>query len=357
MGYSAIDMDSTSAPQGKSFMGAFAGAAIGAVVGAVVLGAVVAVDRAVATPATSLYAATAVRPAVTGSMAAVPVRGAQATRAAAGVQYAAAQQAGVVDVAQLSASTQAPQTAVYSWAFVLFAAVAGAVNGLFLWNSNKKVAMAATTGRREALMAAGVAAGVATAKPAFAAYGEPANVFGKKAEVDQFLSISGAGWSAIIPGKYNPSKERNEFPGTVARYEDNFDAVSYTNVSINPVGGKTSVTELGSIDDVRNAYVRPLLGLQAWEGSSISEGGFADGRVSAAALLDQSEVTKDGKVYYQYELLTRTADGNEGGRHQLFSVAVSGGNLYILKNQVGDKRWFKGLERPVKKSNDTFTVA
>ena len=95
MGYSAIDMDSTSAPQGKSFMGAFAGAAIGAVVGAVVLGAVVAVDRAVATPATSLYAATAVRPAVTGSMAAVPVRGAQATRAAAGVQYAAAQQAGM----------------------------------------------------------------------------------------------------------------------------------------------------------------------------------------------------------------------------------------------------------------------
>jgi len=206
-------------------------------------------------------------------------------------------------------------------------------------------------------MAAGVAAGVATAKPAFAAYGESANVFGRKAEVDQFMTISGEGWSAIIPGKYNPSKEAAEFPGTVARYEDNFDAVSYTNVSITPAAGKNSVTELGSIDDVRNAYVRPLLGLQSWEGSSISEGGFADGRVSAAALLDQSEVTKDGKVYYNYELLTRTADGNEGGRHQLFSLCVSNGQLYTLKNQVGDKRWFKGLERPVKKSNDTFTVA
>lgn len=38
--------------------------------------------------------------------------------------------------------------------------------------------MAATTGRREALMAGAAAAGFA-AGPAFAAYGEGANVFGK----------------------------------------------------------------------------------------------------------------------------------------------------------------------------------
>ena len=35
------------------------------------------------------------------------------------------------------------------------------------------------------------------------------------------------------------------------------------------------------------------------------------------------------------------ADGDEGGRHQLINAAVSNGNLYILKVQVGDKRWFK----------------
>ena len=35
------------------------------------------------------------------------------------------------------------------------------------------------------------------------------------------------------------------------------------------------------------------------------------------------------------------ADGDEGGRHQLINAAVSKGNLYILKVQVGDKRWFK----------------
>ena len=35
------------------------------------------------------------------------------------------------------------------------------------------------------------------------------------------------------------------------------------------------------------------------------------------------------------------ADGDEGGRHQLINASVSNGNLYILKCQVGDKRWFK----------------
>lgn len=44
----------------------------------------------------------------------------------------------------------------------------------------------------------------------------------------------------------------------------------------------------------------------------------------------------------RYEILTRTADGNEGGRHQLLTAAVGNGNLYVCKVQIGDKRWFKG---------------
>jgi hypothetical protein len=42
-------------------------------------------------------------------------------------------------------------------------------------------------------------------------------------------------------------------------------------------------------------------------GETISEGGFAPNRVSAASILDISS-TKDkkGKTYYQYEILTRT---------------------------------------------------
>lgn len=249
---------------------------------------------------------------------------------------------------------QAPQgIAVYSWAWVLFAAVAGAVNGLFLLN-NRRVAMAATTGRREALMAGVAAAGMA-ASPAFAAYGEGANVFGKAKDVEQFTSISGAGWTATIPSKYNNSREV-ETPGQVGRWEDNFDAVNYAFVAVREVG-KNSVTELGNIDAVRDQVIQPLLGKQAYEGPSLSEGGFAPGRYSAAAVLDQREFQKDGKTYYFYELLTRTADGNEGGRHQLFSVTASNGKLYIFKTQAGDKRWFKGLERPLRASLESFTVA
>ena len=51
------------------------------------------------------------------------------------------------------------------------------------------------------------------------------------------------------------------------------------------------------------------------------------------------------------------ADGDEGGRHQLITAAVSGGVLYILKIQVGDKRWFKGVDRDAKGTWNSFTVA
>jgi phage terminase large subunit-like protein len=52
-----------------------------------------------------------------------------------------------------------------------------------------------------------------------------------------------------------------------------------------------------------------------------------------------------------------TADGDEGGRHQLITAAVGNGNLYILKIQVGDKRWFKGANAFAKGAWDSFVVA
>ncbi len=51
------------------------------------------------------------------------------------------------------------------------------------------------------------------------------------------------------------------------------------------------------------------------------------------------------------------ADGDEGGRHQLITASVSNGQLYILKVQVGDKRWFKGVEKDAKGAWNSFTVA
>jgi len=56
-------------------------------------------------------------------------------------------------------------------------------------------------------------------------------------------------------------------------------------------------------------------------------------------------------------VLTRTADGDEGGKHQLITATVSDGKLYICKAQAGDKRWFKGARKGVEKAASSFSVA
>lgn len=133
--------------------------------------------------------------------------------------------------------------------------------------------------------------------------------------------------------------------------------------------------DYGSPDQYLNTLA-PLLGQQAWQGATESEGascferlllwtlltcappgGFAPGKVSVANVLTTGSRSTGGKTYYQYEILTRTADGDEGGRHHLFATTVSNGKLYILKMQAGDKRWFKGLERELKKVQESFSVA
>ena len=50
--------------------------------------------------------------------------------------------------------------------------------------------------------------------------------------------------------------------------------------------------------------------------------------------------------------MTRTADGDEGGKHHVFSICVSDGKLYIAKGVAGDKRWFRvGIFICVNESN------
>eukprot|EP00878_Enallax_costatus_P026749 GHUV01028736.1.p1 GENE.GHUV01028736.1~~GHUV01028736.1.p1 ORF type:complete len:138 (-),score=26.00 GHUV01028736.1:1123-1536(-) len=61
------------------------------------------------------------------------------------------------------------------------------------------------------------------------------------------------------------------------------------------------VTNLGTPTPVRHA------------GKTVSEGGFAPDRVSAASLLDVEEATdKKGKKYYKYELLVRSGETRRG---------------------------------------------
>jgi len=131
--------------------------------------------------------------------------------------------------------------------------------------------------------------------------------------------------------------------------------VSNISVLVEKVG-KSKIEDFGSPE----AYLEKigyLLGAQSYQGETRSEGGFAANRVSTAAVLDVFTKSNKGKTYYYYEVLTRTADGDEGGRHQLIAATVSDGVLYTCKLQSGDKRWFKGQERDLRQTWSSFTVA
>jgi len=209
--------------------------------------------------------------------------------------------------------------------------------------------------RRALLSSLSVALPLMGAAPSLAAYGEAANVFGgKTGNFSGFTPYEGDGYSLQLPAKWNPSKEKI-FPGTDLRYEDNFDAVNNIEVIIKQGGS------MGSPQEFLN-QISYLLGESSTQGvESKSEGGFAPNKVAAASVLS-ADTRKDsaGKTYNVYELLTRTADGNEGGRHHLIAATTSKGNLYIFRAQAGDKRWIgvgKGVRDECIGAWESFTVA
>lgn len=79
--------------------------------------------------------------------------------------------------------------------------------------------------------------------------------------------------------------------------------------------------------------------------------------MATANILESSSTTVGGKPYYSISVLTRTADGDEGGKHQLINATVKDGKLYICKAQAGDKRWFKGARKFVESTASSFSVA
>ncbi|KAI4324857.1 hypothetical protein MLD38_030307 [Melastoma candidum] len=214
---------------------------------------------------------------------------------------------------------------------------------------------AGSVSRRLALsLLVGAAAIGSKVSPADAAYGEAANVFGKPKTNTDFQPYSGNGFKLLIPSKWNPSKEV-EFPGQVLRYEDNFDSTSYVSVIVTPTD-KKSITDFGPPEQFLS-QVDFLLGKQAYFGKTDSEGGFESDAVATANILESSSSVIDGKQYYFVSVLTRTADGDEGGKHQLITAAVKDGKLYICKAQAGDKRWFKGARKFVESAASSFSVA
>ncbi|KAI7750956.1 hypothetical protein M8C21_011262 [Ambrosia artemisiifolia] len=181
-----------------------------------------------------------------------------------------------------------------------------------------------------------------------------ANVFGKPKKNTDFMTYNGEGFKLSIPAKWNPSKEV-EYPGQVLRYEDNFDTTSNLAVIVTPTN-KKSITDYGSPDEFLS-QVNYLFGKQAFFGKTASEGGFDEDTVATANILETSTPVVDGKQYYYLSVLTRTADGDEGGKHQLITATVSDGKLYICKAQAGDKRWFKGARKYVETAASSFNVA
>ncbi|CAJ1971298.1 unnamed protein product [Sphenostylis stenocarpa] len=200
----------------------------------------------------------------------------------------------------------------------------------------------------------GAAAVGSKVQPADAAYGEAANVFGKPKTNTDFLPYNGNGFKLSIPSKWNPSKEV-EYTGQVLRYEDNFDTTSNVVVTVTPTD-KKSITDYGSPEEFLSK-VDYLLGKQAFFGETQAEGGFDPNAVATANILETATPVVDGKQYYVLTVLTRTADGDEGGKHQLIRATVKDGKLYICKAQAGDKRWFKGARKFVENTASSFSVA
>jgi photosystem II oxygen-evolving enhancer protein 2 len=223
---------------------------------------------------------------------------------------------------------------------------------------SEKDKVAGACNRRSAMwLAAVAAAGISAAQPAHAAYGEKANIFGSAPKTLGYTTLSEEGFTLAVPSTWNPSKEE-DFDNVALRYEDNADATSHVVVIKQPATGKSSITDYGPPEKFMNDFAY-LLGEQtSLQSGNRSEGGFSNDRVSAANLL-QADVKKDGNnTYYKLEVLTRTADGTMGGRHQLISASVKDGQLYMCKVSVGDKRWFRGpVAKQAKNTVSSFSVA
>eukprot|EP00850_Spirogloea_muscicola_P024380 SM000717S21384 [mRNA] locus=s717:1197:2170:- [translate_table: standard] len=180
------------------------------------------------------------------------------------------------------------------------------------------------------------------------------NVFGASKKATGFIQYSGKGFSVQVPAKWNPSKEV-EYPGEIARWEDNFDATNNMGVIVR-TATKSNITDYGSPEKFLDE-VSFLLGKQSYNGKTASEGGFEANIVASASVLETSTATIDGRPYYKLSLLSRTADGDEGGKHQLITATIKDGKLWIMRTQAGDKRWFKGAKRFVEGADSSFSVA
>eukprot|EP00793_Prasinoderma_coloniale_P003596 PRCOL_00002970-RA len=180
-------------------------------------------------------------------------------------------------------------------------------------------------------LAAGAAAALglsAGAQPASAAYGQSANVFKKSREnlEGDYALYTADDYSILIPQRgFNPSPNEYlaEWPGVDVRWED-YGTTDFANVTVTVLNGE----KLPKPSDLQF-----MLGESTWDGyGEFSTVNFTDptsADLFAVNVLDSEEKTIDGKKYAVYELLTRTVDGSQGGRHHFISASTQGGKTYI----------------------------
>lgn len=223
---------------------------------------------------------------------------------------------------------------------------------------------------RRSLLLSGAATGAAAAAtflsafasppPASAAYGDAARVFGSRSIESSFIRYEGEGFRMSLPAKWSQPLRERPFPGTVTAFNDSGD----TSNQIFVVTKEASASSISAIDpEELLKQLTPLFGEQSFAGETRSEGGFRPNSVAAASLMDVSTFEKDGKPYVRYDVLTRTADGEEGGRHNLLTAAVGESKegkrtLFVQLIVVGDKRWYKaGGAAAARGTAESFTVA
>jgi hypothetical protein len=234
-------------------------------------------------------------------------------------------------------------------------------SSLVLARPTRKLALVTKAGAGEqvsrrvlgGLLGAGLLA--ISSAPSEAAFGEAARVFGGKAtNTTGYVPYRSDDFSLLLPARWEPTEERDS-KNVLLRYVDTYPANNL--MVMKTKTAKNSVKEFGDPQSFLKE-VNYLFGDNVWQGASRSEGGFKPNQVSTASLLDSEMVTgKDGKDHMNLHVLIRSADGNEGGKHHLISAAVSNGQLYIMKAQIGDKRWNKGGSRDSKTLQDSFAVA
>lgn len=216
----------------------------------------------------------------------------------------------------------------------------------------------AQLGRRAAAGAlAGAFALSMRADEAQAAYGQSANVFKSSKETSDgdFSLYTADNYSILIPQRgYNPSPPEylSEWPGIDLRWED-FNSTDYANVTITVKDGEKT------LEPQDLAF---MFGESTWAGfgeyssTDLTKKQGESSAIFAANVLEKTNKTVDGKNIQIFELLTRTVDGSQGGRHHLIAAGTKGGKTYIAKYTCGDKHWAANRKTAFK-VRDSFKIA